>query len=561
MAKVFTIAQGLENMGAMRTGGQGSVYKGRRIGEIITAIKLLPTPIFSENPGDKSYRDFTNEVEKLKKVNEEPCPNVVRILSSGLSETGNFPFIEMEFIEGPDLEELLQPPHEPIFTIKEMLKVARHLSNALSHCHKKNITHGDVKSNNVKFNLHTNNYVLLDFGLAAMTDEQRRTSLRQAGAVEFMAPEQNEGQILFQSDVYSFGVIMFELIAGRVPFPLADKGETARNAVRLSHMETLPPDVLELRKKALPQSWSHEKKEAEMKVPEWFVNLVYKCLKKKPENRFYDGVQLNDYIVYHCSHNPFEKGSVATAISKGDNLRLENENEQLIQQLAFYKQELEEKERQLADFKAGAGTTLPSNSYQASQAYPHETRSNKGVSATMMFLLLLVALSLGALVAYTLLNKRQQQNGGTSSSSTTDTSMSAKDTSHVVAKKADTTGYAKKAEVLKKQMAMAAKKSDTAKIKRQVKEDEAKKDNGIIGDEQTPESNFGIKYKVISKAYFFSGPDDSTRRTSYMNASESTMLIPLKEENGFIYISGTDQRTGKKVTGWLKKSDLKEVEE
>jgi hypothetical protein len=44
-SKVFTIMEGLENMGALRTGGQGSVYKGRRMGPIISAVKLLPTPI------------------------------------------------------------------------------------------------------------------------------------------------------------------------------------------------------------------------------------------------------------------------------------------------------------------------------------------------------------------------------------------------------------------------------------------------------------------------------------------------------------------------------------
>ncbi len=85
-------------MGAIRTGGQGSVYKGRRVGEIITAVKLLPTPIYSESKKDKNFRDFQNEVEKLKKVNENPNPNVVKILSSGITDSGSFPFIEMEFI-------------------------------------------------------------------------------------------------------------------------------------------------------------------------------------------------------------------------------------------------------------------------------------------------------------------------------------------------------------------------------------------------------------------------------------------------------------------------------
>src|SRR5215212_8248398 len=271
MAKVFTITEGLQNLGALRTGGQGSVYKARRTGEIITAVKLLPTPIHSESENDKHYAAFQNEVRKLKKVNEVPNPNVVKILSSGITESGSLPFIEMEFIEGPDLEELLKPPYDPVFSIKETLKVAEQLSNALAHCHKVNVKHGDVKSNNVKFNEITGNYVLLDFGMAVMSDEQRRTSLRHAGAIEFMAPEQNEGLMLFETDVYSFGVILFELLAGRVPFPLQDKGETARNAVRLAHMETLPPDVISLRKETMPLTWPEERRAREMNIPQWLV--------------------------------------------------------------------------------------------------------------------------------------------------------------------------------------------------------------------------------------------------------------------------------------------------
>ena len=80
------------------------MYKAKRIGEMVTAVKILPTPIFNESHDDKNYATFQNEVQKLKKVNEEPNPNVVKIISSGLTETGGFPFIEMEFIEGPDLE-------------------------------------------------------------------------------------------------------------------------------------------------------------------------------------------------------------------------------------------------------------------------------------------------------------------------------------------------------------------------------------------------------------------------------------------------------------------------
>lgn len=335
MAKVFTITEGLENMGAIKTGGQGSVYKGRRIGEIITAIKILPTPIYSETVTDKNYIAFLNEVQKLKKVNEDANPNVVKILSSGITESGNFPFIEMEFIEGPDLEELLRPPHQPLFTVKEVLKVADHLSSALAHCHKVDVRHGDIKSNNVKYNTKTGNYVLLDFGLAVMSDEQRRTSLRHAGAIEFMAPEQNDGAMLFQTDVYSFGVVLFELLAGRVPFPLNDKGETGRNTVMVAHMETPPPDLLQLRRGFLPPDWSNEKKEQEMRVPEWLTAMVYKCLEKRPEDRFATGVDLHEYTwqnsVRSVNHNQLTDERIA--FLEDENKRLRKEREQLQQQL------------------------------------------------------------------------------------------------------------------------------------------------------------------------------------------------------------------------------------
>ncbi|MEP6468109.1 MAG: protein kinase, partial [Parafilimonas sp.] len=265
---------------------------------------------------------------------EQPNPNVVKFLSSGITETGNFPYIEMEFIEGPELEELLKPPHAPIFTIKEFLKVAEQLSGALAHCHRFNVKHGDMKSNNIKFNVHTANYVLLDFGLAIMSDEDRRTSLRHAGAIEFMAPEQNEGKMFFETDVYSFGVIMFELLAGTVPFPLQDKGETSRNAVMLAHMETPPPNIFTLRGKILPESWTAEKRESEMQLPEWMFGMIYRCLEKKPESRFASGMALHEYIVENSVwFSSKGEGSDQIKLLQQENRRLLEQNKNLQNQL------------------------------------------------------------------------------------------------------------------------------------------------------------------------------------------------------------------------------------
>src|SRR5664279_702899 len=393
MAKIFTITEGLENLGALKSGGQGSVYKARKTGEIITAIKILPTPIASESDDDKHFISFQNEVQKLKKVNEIPNPNVVSIIASGITSSGNLPYIEMEYIEGPDLAELLKPPYDPVFTVKESIKIADHLANALAHCHRANIKHGDIKSNNVKFNQHTGNYILLDFGLSVMSDEQRRTSIRYAGAIEFMAPEQSAGETLTETDVYSFGIVLFELLVGTVPFPLMNKGEMARNAVMLAHMETLPPDIISQRREALPGYWSNDKQQREMEIPVWLLSMIYKCLEKDPAKRFKNGCELQELI---------HRGTVADERKKGiNNSAAEKTNAHadesvLRKEILTLQTNLAEKEELLKDLRY----LVETRERELIEAQYYNATKRKGVSKSLFFLLLIIAFGLAGFAAY-----------------------------------------------------------------------------------------------------------------------------------------------------------------
>lgn len=533
MGKVFIITEGLENMGALRTGGQGSVYKGRRIGEITSAVKLLPTPIHTEDKNDKSYRDYLNEVEKLKKVNELPNPNVVKILSSGLTESGSFPFIEMEYIEGPDLEELLKAPNAPVFSIPEVIKVADQLSNALAHCHKVGVKHGDIKSNNVKFNIYTGNYVLLDFGLAIMSDEQRRTSLRHAGAIEFMAPEQSEGEMLFQSDVYSFGIILYELLAGTVPFPLNEKGETARNKVMVSHMENPIPDVMTMRRQNLPKDWKKDKRDHEMRVPDWLLAVLKKCLEKESSSRFSDGVELHEEIINSHSTDIGNSESIGSR-----NLLLERENEELKFTLERYREEKENQE------------DIPSAAY-----VPFEEKNIVRISKFWFSVMLLLILGLISFVVYSSFSKKSETqetlSSGTDSIMIDSTMENGTETETQDPVKADDN---QNKEINAMIDSVLKSDNDTSSSNETLTDpvDTETRNN----DNQNQQSQRAGKYTVVAaKAYFYNSPNDDSRTINFLSNKYRAELTAIEDRNGFIYVMFFNNK-GEVTRGWLRKRDL-----
>ncbi|HVK97402.1 MAG TPA: serine/threonine-protein kinase [Flavisolibacter sp.] len=510
----------------------------------------MPTPIQSEDENDKNYRDFQNEVNKLKKVNEEPNPNVVRILDSGITDTGSLPFIEMEFIEGPDLGELLKEPYEPVFTIHEITKVALHISNALAHCHKCDVKHGDIKCNNIKYNERTGNYMLLDFGLALMSDEDRRTSLRHAGAIEFMAPEQNQGQILFETDVYSFGVILFELIAGVVPFPLHDSGETARNAVMVSHMETPPPDVLELRRNNMPESWSDEKKAMEMQVPQWLLSMVYTCLAKKPEERYRNGIDLHEYILSNTLSN-----TSLVATSGVDSVELQ-------QQVAKYEKLINQKDQEIANLRRQLEekeilATPLYNSTDVSSLAP----ARRTVPRASFITVSVLAALFGAFAFYSIFFNNQSK-GVRATDLTIDSLM--QEESNLASNNLISGDNNDEEEPLtaKQQQKKTADSLKQVSIQKQKAEEDAGLSDTTTAREQTPakESNTenkesGSKYKVRSKAFFHDEPDASTKREAFIVHWNNAVLTPIEEENGFIYVVFTNH-LGQTSKGWLQKKDL-----
>lgn len=547
MGKVFTITEGLENLGALHTGGQGSVYKGRRIGEIFVAVKLLPTPIHAEDENDKHYKDFINEVEKLKKVNQVSNPNVVKILNSGITESGSLPFIEMEFIEGPDLAELLTEKDTPVFTIPEAIKVAYQLANALSHCHRVSVKHGDIKSNNIKLNINTGNYMLLDFGLAIMSDEQRRSSLRNAGAVEFMAPEQSEGNLLPQSDVYSYGIILYELLAGTVPFKLNDNGQTARNAVMIAHLEQEPPDLLALREKNMPLNWPEDQRRRELRVPEWLLTLISKCLQKNPADRYADGTELREVIQHSVISVKDDTEGALILQNEKDALELKLQEEAA--KTSRLQQEITQLKNSQAEFKAAPVIA----------SAPHNN-SGKSMSKALLIGIGLLLTCIGALAGHYLFNSGK----AVAVSVPQDTIAS---TESAIEKEARTEPEPRKnikeepevtvKKPIEKPEMPAVKKTKKDSAKKVVKKAEPKPKLAEPAPVNSSRgSDVGKVFTLFSTyAYFYSSPDEASKRAANINVWNNARLKAIDDRNGFIYVVYTNDK-GQTSKGWLRKKDL-----
>jgi serine/threonine protein kinase/dipeptidyl aminopeptidase/acylaminoacyl peptidase len=250
-------------------GGMGEVYLARDTTlDREVALKILPSEIASDK--DRMQR-FMQEAKTASALNH---PNILTIFEIGAEDGAHF--IATEYIDGVTLRHHMAGTR---LRLSEALDIAAQIAAALSAAHSAGIVHRDIKPENIM--LRGDGYVkLLDFGLAKPTERSVSSVDTEAatqmmvntspgmvmGTVSYMSPEQARGYTLDgRTDIWSLGVVLYEMVAGRVPFA----GETTSDVI-VAVLDREPPML---------SGGAHE-------APLELQRILRKALRKDKEERY-----------------------------------------------------------------------------------------------------------------------------------------------------------------------------------------------------------------------------------------------------------------------------------
>ena len=197
----------IEKIGA---GGMGVVYKAEDTKlKRHVALKFLP-PHLTQDPDAK--RRFVHEAQSASAIEHS---NICTIYEIDETDDGQM-FISMACYEGETLRTRLA---RGALSVDDALDVAAQVAQGLREAHQKNIVHRDIKPANLIITPQ-GQVKIMDFGLAKLAGRTRLTRTGTAmGTVAYMSPEQARGEDVDQrSDVWALGVVLYEMLAGKLPF-------------------------------------------------------------------------------------------------------------------------------------------------------------------------------------------------------------------------------------------------------------------------------------------------------------------------------------------------------
>jgi serine/threonine-protein kinase len=263
----------------LSVGGMGAVYRGTHIlMDKKVAIKVLRPSLAAD---EKIVARFSREARAASRLSH---PHALSVTDFGEAESGVV-FLVMEFLSGRTLKEVIR--QEGPLPLARVVEIMRQVGGALEAAHAEGVIHRDLKSDNIMLvNANGADFAkVLDFGIAKIKepiggyDPGLTSPDLVVGTPQYMSPEQCSqlSEIDARSDIYSLGVILFEMLAGHLPFT----GDSA-TAIMLKQLQELPPSVLDERKD----------------LPASVGLIVSRALAKRPEDRYQKaGLLVEDLVI------------------------------------------------------------------------------------------------------------------------------------------------------------------------------------------------------------------------------------------------------------------------
>jgi len=227
-----------ERLGA---GGMSTVYRARdSVLERQVAVKLLAEHLADD---DGFVARFRREALAAAKLIH---PNVVQVYDSGLDTEAHRHFIVMEYVKGPTVAQLLRE-HDRL-PVERAADIAAQACEGLEYAHRHGVIHRDVKPGNLIVN--PDGVVkLVDFGIAKAAEDSHITKIGSVvGTAAYLSPERAQGdEATASADVYSLGVVVYQMLAGRLPYETASLTELATR-----QQEGAPDPLHELNREVPP---------------------------------------------------------------------------------------------------------------------------------------------------------------------------------------------------------------------------------------------------------------------------------------------------------------------
>ncbi|QDL52875.1 CHASE2 domain-containing serine/threonine-protein kinase [Rhodoferax aquaticus] len=270
-------------------GAMGVVYAGKdpKIGRVV-AIKTMA--LSQEFAGDElvdARERFFREAETAGRLQHQ---NIVTIFDAG--EEHDLAYIAMEFLKGKDLSEHCKSDN--LLPVSTVLSIVERVAQALAYAHRQSVVHRDIKPANIMYEMQSDTVKVTDFGIARITDSSKTKTGLVLGTPSFMSPEQLAGKkVDGRSDLYSLGVMLFQLLAGVLPF----RGESmAELMYKIANTEAA--DIRTVR----PE------------LSAALAAVVAKALVKTPELRYQNGQEFADDLHGAMNASPTVAASATASL-------------------------------------------------------------------------------------------------------------------------------------------------------------------------------------------------------------------------------------------------------